>query len=149
MQHAIVNRCEDCVAKADGRRWNKTIQAPNTKHGRLKSRRILSEAGLHEGLHCVGRSPKRKVIIADVQLTKSYSSMGCAFAFKAFAFKEKSMRKIMASRLTTLNNLIDAGGTKLSKAAQSVSHICYSFIGKFLSYIEFLNSNLFQKWLKA
>lgn len=55
MQHAIVNRCEDCVAKADGRRWNKTIQAPNTKHGRLKSRRILSEAGLHEGLHCVGR----------------------------------------------------------------------------------------------
>lgn len=80
--------------------------------------------------------------------------MGCAFAFKAFAFKEnafkeKSMRKIMASRLTTLNNLIDAGGTKLSKAAQSVSHICYSFIGKFLSYIEFLNSNLFQKWLKA
>lgn len=55
VQDAIVNRRENCVAEANGRRWKQTIQAPNAEHSRLKSPCLLREAGLREGLHRVGR----------------------------------------------------------------------------------------------
>ena len=55
VQDAIVNRRENCVAKADRCRWKKAIQAPNAEYSRLKSRSPLREAGLREGLNCVGR----------------------------------------------------------------------------------------------